>query len=120
MGRVSAANIKPVEEIRQADPALFEAISDGKTTLAQAGCKFKKKRKATAISRLLAEHGLTGLISEKEAREAMALASLPKNIFQAFLDGKVTLTEAKRRANRKTAQEKVGRRGVRPEYRELV
>ena len=85
MGRVSAANIKPAEEIRQAAPALFEAISDGKTTLAQAECKVRKKRKATAISRFLAEYGLTGPLSEKEAKQAMALASVPKDIFDAAI-----------------------------------
>ena len=60
MGRVSAANIKPAEEINQADPALFEAVSCGRITLAQAGRKVKKQRKATAPSRRLAELGIAG------------------------------------------------------------
>jgi len=94
MGHVSAANIEPAEEIRQAAPALFEAISDGKTTLAQAGCKVKEKRKAPAISRFLAEHGLTGLLSEKEAQQAMALASVPKDIFDAAIPEAIETDEA--------------------------
>jgi hypothetical protein len=40
-------------------------------------------------------------VSKKEMAEAQFLASLPKDILQDTLDGKVTLTEAKRRAKQK-------------------
>jgi hypothetical protein len=88
---VSVADVKLAGEIWQADPALFEAIKSGKMkiTLAQARRKLKKQRKATALSRRLAELGLTGLVTEKEAKEYMALARLPKGIFEALADVKI-------------------------------
>jgi len=105
---VSVADLKLAEEINQADPALFEAVSCGRITLAQAGRKVKKQRKATAPSRRLAELGIAGLVSEKEAKRAMALARLPKGIFEALTDGKITLTQAKRRAKRRAPHERTG------------
>jgi hypothetical protein len=105
---VSVADLKLAEEINQADPALFQAVSCGRITLAQAGRKVKKQRKATALSRRLAELGIAGLVSEKEAKRAMALARLPKGIFEALADGKITLTQAKRRAKRRAPHERTG------------
>jgi hypothetical protein len=111
---VSVADVKLAGGIWQADPALFEAIKSGKMkiTLAQAGRKVKKQRKATALSRRLAELGIAGLVTEKEAKRAMALARLPKGIFEALADGKITLTQAKRRAKDFAVSEKGAREAV--------
>ena len=38
----------------------------------------------------------------------MALARLPKGIFKALADGKITLTQAKRRAKRRAPHERTG------------
>ena len=40
-------------------------------------------------------------VSKKEMTEAQSLNSLPKDIFEGLLDGKITLADAKRRAKQK-------------------
>lgn len=117
---VSPADVKRCQEDKEADPALCSMLERCEKALAETHRKIRTKDKDSDISRRLVELGIAGLVTEKEAKEDMALASLPKDICQDLLDDKITLAEAKHQAKQRRTRARVGRRRVRPESRELA